>query len=85
MTQEEKFSSYIGLVVTQLRKENNWTQWKFCKVSGHSPATYSRIEKGDFNFGVRNLFKIAAVYNINPAFIIDKAYYLMKYNGEKYD
>lgn len=44
--------------------KNKLTKTKFCKLCGIRVGIFNKIIKNDLNFGIKSLFKIAKVLNI---------------------
>ena len=56
----------IGNVMRKERLKNNLTQAQVAHELGTSTKQYQRIEYGQVNTRVLNIFKIATILNINP-------------------
>ncbi len=53
----------VSLAILRLRKKNNMTQAEMAKKLGTSQSNVARLEKGQQNFTVEFLDKIANVFN----------------------
>lgn len=56
----------IGNVMRKERLKNNLTQAQVAHELGTSTKQYQRIEYGQVNTRILNIFKIAIILNINP-------------------
>jgi len=56
----------LGLNVREHRKRNLYTQSEFAKVCDIPREQIGRIERGEINTSVGNIFKIAIVLKIEP-------------------
>lgn len=56
----------IGNVMRKERLKNNLTQAQVAHELGTSTKQYQRIEYGQVNTRILNIFKIATILNINP-------------------
>ena len=53
----------VSLAILRLRKKNNMTQAQMAQKLGTSQSNVARLEKGQQNFTVEFLDKIAGVFN----------------------
>ncbi len=51
-------------IIQNYMLKNKLTKTKFCKLCGISVAIFNKIIRNDLNFGIKSLFKIAKVLNI---------------------
>ncbi|HUT47202.1 MAG TPA: helix-turn-helix transcriptional regulator [Sedimentisphaerales bacterium] len=64
----------IGLNITLLREERGLTQEKLAELAGLHRAYIGQIERGEKNFGLKNLEKIAKALNVNIRVLVDTSY-----------
>ena len=51
-------------IIENYLKENNISKYKFCKLCNVSRNIFDKIMANDTNFGIKALFKIARILNI---------------------
>lgn len=72
--QIKKLREAIGASIVEERKQRGWTQFDLAMASGCRPEAISRIERGVVDFGISNLFRLAAALEIEPFWLLPTEY-----------
>lgn len=69
--EHSKFAKKVGKRIKQLRKERNWKQSRLATECNMDEQNISRIETGRTSPTLKTLLKIATVFKMSPAELID--------------
>ncbi len=60
----------IGKNLSELRRENRYTQHQVSKYLGITQSNLSKIENGERNFNMTMLDKLCLLYNCTPEYLL---------------
>ena len=66
----EEFSSKIPENLSNIRKQQRYTQKEVAEVAGLNPNYYAKVERGDGVPSLKTLYKIAKALNVSVSDIV---------------
>ncbi|RBO82660.1 helix-turn-helix domain-containing protein [Marinomonas aquiplantarum] len=70
--QKVTYSAILGVVLSNLRKQQSIEQGKMAELMGLSQASYSRLEAGKATFSIDQMYQAAIALNVSMTDIVGR-------------